>query len=86
MTKRAVPGRVSAVESPEIPGAMQCCRWATCQVARYCASGKPHAPNKDLDNGDRCYDHMPYHDGGIETWGVMVANAGRTCDAPKETR
>ena len=67
-------GRVYAVEPPEIPGAMRCCRWATCQAASYCASGKPHAPNKDADNGGLCYDHKPYVAGGIKTWGVLVAN------------
>jgi len=49
---------------------VRCCRAATCRKAPYCAAGRPHAPDLLLDCLGRCYDHMPYVEGGVETWGT----------------
>lgn len=67
--------KVSAIPPPEIPpGAVRCCKWATCKAAEYCAGAKPHVFDRLTDNREHCFDHRPYIVGGVYVWGVPVAS------------
>jgi hypothetical protein len=75
--------KVSAIPPANIPpGAVRCCKWATCKAAVDCAGAKPHAFDRLTDGREHCFDHRPYIDGGVWVWGVPVG--ARTHKANKE--
>ena len=52
---------------------VRCSMAGTCRRAEFCAAGKPHEPDLILDAGGRCYDVVPYIEGGVFVWSAAIA-------------
>jgi len=59
--------KVTRIEQ-DLTGFVRCSSAAVCQVAEFCAFGKPHAPRETEDNPGRCFDYSPYTPGGVNVW------------------
>jgi len=75
--------QVSEIPPAEIPpGAVRCCKWATCKAAVDCCAAKPHGFDRLTDRRDLCFDHRPYIDGGVTVWGIPVGSRKRKLANP----
>jgi len=67
--------KVTRIEQ-DLTGFVRCSAAGGCEVADYCAFGKPHKPDGEDMKAGACFDHRPHVPDGVLVWAVpCVANA-----------